>query len=323
MNRARLSVLSATVLIAACSSGSDEFSNGGPAAGTFDITVANGPTAARVAWESAVASGDFADLGGNLFLTTAIPGGFSKPTLAQPAGFLANVMQKIPFGPEVSDCLMSGTVTISGDIADPITPTLTTGDTFNVESDMCDDGVGEVVDGLIEFTVGDFSGDFVAGTFLLSMDAVVTNLQVTTATDTSTSNGDTTVSLDTSATPFVDAGTSGTSMTSDSNSSSATITNFQSNQTVDGNLQNLPFTMSASGTLNSTQLSGIVNYSTPTEFSGEGFSFPSAGVLLVEGASSSARLIAVDDVNVAIEIDINGDGVTDDTINTTWVALTS
>ena len=321
MSPVRLSVLSASLLIAACSGSSDQFNNPGPAAGTFDITAANGPTAARVAWESAVTSGELTDLGGSLGLTTAVPGGFSKPAQTQPAGFLVNVMQKIPFGPDEFDCLVRGTVTISGDIADPLT--LTTGDTFTVDSDMCDDGAGEVVDGLIEFTVGDFSGDIFLGTYLLAMDAVVTDLQIATASDTTMSNGDASVTLDTTQAPFIDAGTSGTSMTTDSNASSETITNFQSNQTVDGNQENLPFTMSASGTLDSTQLDGIVSYSTPTEFSGEGFSFPAAGELLVEGTNSSARLIAVDDVNVRIEIDINGDGVTDETIETTWVELTS
>jgi len=321
MSRARLSVLSASLLIAACSGGTDQFTNAGPGADAFNITSTNGATVAKVAWESAVTSGELTELGGSLGITAAVPGGFSKPSQTQPAGFLVNVMQKVPFGPDVFPCLTSGTVTISGDIADPLT--LTRGDTFTVESTMCDDGAGEVVDGLIEFTVGDFSGDILLGTYLLSMDAVVTNLQVMTGTTTTTSNGDATVTLDTSDAPYVEASTSGTSMTTDSNTSSETITNYQSNQTVDGNLENLPFTMSASGTLDTTQLDGIVSYSTPTEFSGEGIGFPSEGELLVEGENSSARLIAVDDVNVRIEIDLDGDGTTDEAIDTTWVALTS
>ncbi len=321
MSRVRLSVLSASLLLAACSGSSDRLGGAGPAAGALGITPANGQTAAQIAWASVVTSSEFTDLGGSLGFSAATPGGFSKATQTQPAGFLINVMQKVPFGPDVFPCLTSGTITISGDIADPLT--LTNGDTFTVESTMCDDGAGEVVDGLIEFTVGDFTGDILAGTYLLSMDAVVTDLQVMTVTDTITSNGDATVSLDTSTPGFVSAGTSGTSMTTDSNASSETITNFQSSQTVDGNLQNLPFTLSAFGTLETTQLDGFVSYSTPTEFSGEGIAFPSAGELLVEGANSSARLIAVDDVNVTIEIDGNGDGVTDETINTTWVALTT
>jgi hypothetical protein len=81
--------------------------------------------------------------------------------------------------------------------------------------------------------------------------------------------------------------------------------------------------LSASGTLDSTQLAGVVQYSTPVTFAGEGFDYPSSGALLVEGENSSARLTAIDNVNVTIEVDSNGDGVIDDTINTTWADLTS
>ena len=321
MSRARLSVLSASLLIAACSGSSDQFDSPGPEGGTFNITSANGQTAAQVAWESVVASGELTDLGGSLGFAAAAPDGVSKASLTKPAGLVVSVMQKIPFGPDIFACLSDGSVTISGDIAVP--GTLTADDTFTVVYTLCDEGTGEVVDGLVEFTVGDFTGELLAGAYMLSMDAVVTNLQVLTGTDTLTSTGDATVTLDTMVSQFVEAGTSGTSMTTDSNASSATIMSFQSHQTLDGNQQNLPYTISASGRLDTTKLGGIVSYSTPVEFSGAGTDFPSEGVLLVEGTNSLARLTAVDNVSVTIELDINGDGVTDETVNTTWVDLTT
>ena len=324
MSRARLSVLSASLLIAACSGSSDQFDGAGPEGGTtFNITSANGQTAAQVAWASAIASGELTDLGGSLGFTAAAPGGVSKASLTKPAGLVVGVMQKIPFGPDIFPCLpdSDGTITISGDIAFP--GTLTVNDTFTVVYTMCDEGTGEVVDGLVEFTVGEFTGELLTGAYMLSMDAVVTRLQVMTGTDTLTSNGDATVTLDTTVSQYVEAGTSGSSMTTDSNASSETIMSFQSHQTLDANQGNLPYTMSASGTLDTTQLEGIVSYSTPVEFSGEGADFPSAGVLLVVGTNSSARLTAVSNVNVTIELDTDGDGNTDETINTTWVDLTT
>ena len=310
------------MLLAACSSGTDQFSDPGSATGTFNITSTNGLAATKAAWESAITSGELADLGGSLGYSAAAPGGVSKASLGQPAGLVVSLMQKVPFGPDVYPCLQpDGMVTISGDIAIP--GTLTSNDTFTVLYTMCDEGTGEVVDGLVEFTVRDFTGDLLTGAYMLSMDAVVTNLQVLTGTDTLTSNGDATVRLDTMVAQFIDAGTSGTSMTTDSNASSETISNYQSSQTVDGNQENLPYTMSASGTLNTTQLEGTVSYSTPVEFSGEGADYPSVGVLLVRGANSSARLTAIDIVSVMIELDVNGDGETDQTIDTTWDALTT
>jgi len=329
MSRVRLSILSASLLVAACSGGTDQFGNEGsePPTGTFDITSTNGLAATRVAWESVVASGELTDLGGNLGLSAA-PGSLTKASLARPDGLMAKVVQNVSYGAEIIPCdpagsMDSGTVDITSELADPFT--LSAGDTFSVQFAMCDEGLGEVVDGLIEFTVGDFTGDLFLGTYMLSMDAVVTDLQVITATDTQTSNGDATLTLDTVDTPFIYAGTSGTSMTTDSNASTETITNYQSSQTVDGNQQNLPYTMTASGTLDTTQLAGVVTYSTPIEFSGEGVDYPSVGVLLVQGANSSARLTAIDNVNVMIELDVDGDGdgEADQTINTTWDDLTT
>lgn len=319
MSHARLNILSASLLLAACSGGGEDFTGaGGPTTEPTAITSANGVTATKAAWASVVASGDLSNLGGALPIASA-PGDASIAASGQPGKFLLRVSKSVPFGPIVLECLQTGTITISGDASDP----LAVDDTFRVESTMCDDGFGEVVDGIIDFTIRDVAGDVSQGAgYLLSMDAIVTNLQIANSTDTFLSNGDATVALDTTESPFIRAGSSGSSMTTDSSVSSDTISNYQSSQTVDGNLQTLPYTLSASGTLDTTLLEGTVDYSTPLEFSGEGNAFPSEGVLLVRGANSTARLIAVDNVNVTIEIDVNGDGVVDDTINTTWLALT-
>lgn len=322
MSRARLSLVSASLLIAACGSGGDSFTEAQSTTTTFNITSADAVVAASLSWEAAMASGDFADLGGALGLSSAMPGGFEIATVAlPPTGSLINIVQQVPFGPDVYPCLSLGTVSVSGDVENPLT--LTPGDTFRVVYELCDDGLGEVVNGMVDFTVRDFAGEILAGTYLLSMDAVVTDLQIQTGTDTITSNGDATVNLDTESAPAVAASVSGASMTTDRNTSSETVTNYFSSQTVDAGVVPAPYTMSAAGTLDSTQLGGIVRYSTVETFQGFDADYPDSGVLLVEGETSSARLIAVDNVNVTIELDSNGDGVTDETFSLTWVELTS
>ena len=46
------------------------------------------------------------------------------------------------------------------------------------------------------------------------------------------------------------------------------------------------------------------------------------GELLVTGANNATlRLIAIDDVNIQIEADYNGDGIIDEIMNTTWGEL--
>ncbi len=322
MNFARLSVLSASVLIAACGSGGSEFGGTQPSTTTFAINSSNAATATRVSWEAMATSGNFGSLGGGVAVTTSAPDAFAKPSPATAAASkVINVIQMDPFGPFVLPCQVDGAVIMSGDVADP--ETLTVGDTFQMTYELCDDGLGEVIDGTVDLDVGEISGDLDSGMYMLSMDAVMTNLQVVTGTDTIMNNGDATITLDTMQAPYIAAGTSGTSVTVDTNASSETLSNYATTQTVDGGMEELPFTLSASGTLDHTELDGIVQYSTPVTFTGEGFEYPSAGSLLVEGESSSARLTAVDNVNVTIEVDANGDGVIDDTINTTWASITS
>ncbi len=287
---------------------------------TGSITPANALATTRAAWQAALASGDFGDIGGSVGLSAAAPDGFNKVGPgAMHQGRLADLLQKVPFGPDELPCLTSGTMTISGDIADPADTTrLSFGDTFQVVYAACNDGVGEVLDGTVDMTVGDFSGDLVAGTYLLSLDVIATDLQVATGTETITNNGDTTVSLDTTQTPFIDVGTSGVSMRVDSGSRSDVLSNFQSSQTVDGNVTPAPYTLSASGTLDSTAVDGIVRYSTVNTFQGAGLDFPDEGRFRVEGGRSSLELVAIDNINVDIEIDSNDDGVIDVTISTTW-----
>ena len=79
--------------------------------------------------------------------------------------------------------------------------------------------------------------------------------------------------------------------------------------------------MNASGTLESSQLPGDVVYSTETTFQGNEGEYPSTGVLLITGDNSSARLVAVDATNVRIDIDNDGDGTLDETIDLTWAEL--
>ena len=319
MSRLIPAFIATSLIVAACGgSGSDSTVVTPPPAASLKITMANAPDTARVSYESAVASGEMSDVGGSLPVASG-GAGAAKPAAGDAGGFIVRVMQKIPFGPEILPCGVSGTITVSGDIASPFT--LTAGDNFRVDSAACDDGFGEVVDGLLELTVAEFSGDLDTGLYLLTLDTVMTDLQVTTATETVTSNGDTSVTLDTRSSPFIAALVSGDRLSTTYNDSMATLSGYESSQSVDLGVAPSPYTLAASGTLDSSELAGIVRYSTPVTFAGFDSGFPGTGELLVTGASSSLRLIALDAVNVRIEIDSNGDGSVDETIETTWEAL--
>jgi hypothetical protein len=156
------------------------------------------------------------------------------------------------------------------------------------------------------------------------MTLLLTNFQVTTADDVLLANGDGTAALNTLAAPYVEAAVSGRSMLTDTNTSTETLSNYSSAQTVDGTVAPAPYTLLTSGTLDSSQLSGSVTYSTPVMFEGLDANYPNVGEMLIVGDASSARIIAqANGVDVVIEIYSNttGEGTPDETISTTWTEL--
>ena len=324
MKIARISLLLPLVLLSACGGGSDNNGNNNPPPrDAFNINAGNGLMVSQVTYQSAASSGEIAGLAGNSGLTGNGGGGLAKPGLAQaPAGSIGSVLQKVPLGPTTLPCAVMGEVTISGNVADPLT--LTAGDRIIVDYDNCDDGVGEVIDGTLDSTVDAFTGDVLGGVYDMTMTMELVMFQVTSATDVLMANGDGTATINSLATPYVEASVSGESMMSDLNGSTETLTNYASAQTVDAGISPSPYTLTASGTLDSSQLDGSVTYSTPVMFEGEDANYPHVGEMLIAGDASSARVIAQPNaIDVVIEIYDNttGTGTPADTINTTWVEL--
>jgi hypothetical protein len=316
----------AAVIIVGCG-GSDD--GGGIGVGTPPVTVPppdlaltsnNGVQVLQVAYLTASSSGNMAGLVTNTGISadpgavSKLPGQLSKP--------LSTAISRVPIGPETVPCDVSGTITVSGDLANPLT--LSAGDTINFDADNCDDGLGEITDGLIESTVDAFSGDITSGLFRMTMTMVITDFQVTTAEDVLLSDGDVTVTLDNMTPGFVSASVRGDAMTTSSNTSLETLYEFLTAQTLDSGVTPSPYTMDAAGTVDSSELGGVVEYSVPVVFRGFDSGFPSSGELLVTGAGGSTiRLIALDDVNIVIEIDSDGVAPADETIDTTWAEFTS
>jgi len=317
------------LFISACGDASK--TNGGednnPPPAAFDIDAGNALAVAAVTYEAVVQSGEMAELAGTVDLS-GDSGGLKKASVNnQLGGMLTSVIQAIPLPPLEYPCV-SGTVTFTFDVVDLdvfATGVLSAGDTILIEFVDCDEGNGETIDGTIDATVDVFDGDIASGNgFVMTMTMNLTDFQVDTGTDVLTSNGDATASLDNTVALFVTASVSGTSMTTDTNSSSEILTNYSSAQTLDLNPDPTEYTMNASGTLDSSQLDGIVAYSTPVPFLGFNLNNPHVGQLLVTSENGSARLIAQDNaIDVVIEIyaSNNGSGDPIETINTTWAAL--
>lgn len=225
-----------------------------------------------------------------------------------------------PFGPDTTDCAVAGRTTVSGNIAGLLG--FTTGDQINIESTDCDDGLGQVVNGLLEMTVASFSGDLFTGIYQLAMEVRLVDFVVVTATDTIRSNGDATATIDTTGSPLISTSVAGNSMTTVINSRTDTVSDFLTTQTVDISTSPAPYTLASSGSVDSSELSGSIGFTTPVTFQGSGTDYPFAGELLLTGANGGTiRLVALDNINVRIDTDTNGDGSIDVIEFTTWADI--
>jgi len=81
-------------------------------------------------------------------------------------------------------------------------------------------------------------------------------------------------------------------------------------------------TVGVAGTI-ASDVQGSYAFETPTTLTGAGGEFPSAGEILIHGADdTSARITALDNTNVRLELDTDGDGEPDESSDTTWTDLT-
>jgi hypothetical protein len=117
-------------------------------------------------------------------------------------------------------------------------------------------------------------------------------------------------------------------LTSTINGESFTLSNYQydiSENSVTGD-----YSFEINGIIATSKIGGSVIVTTTTPFTGStdvavgsGSGEPSAGVMLITNSvdNSSARLTAVDDINVMIEVDEDGDTIYEVNNMTTWAAL--
>lgn len=323
MNRPYAYLLPITLFLTACGGGSSTPATiqPPPGGGALVISTANAKPAVRTAYGSSQQSMVPSGLVTGAGLVADSGGGLQKLQLENRLpDLLTRALQKDPLGPDVTDCDAGGTTTISGEVANP--QLLSPGDQINVVSADCDNGLGAVTNGRMELTVVAFDIDLATFGFRLEMDVRLVDLEIATTAETVLSNGDSTVIVDLTGIPMAVTSITGNSLIVQSNSQTDTTSGFSTVQTVDTSVMPEPYTLTSSGTIDSTELGGMVTYSTPVTFQGTGTDNPFAGEFLVTGADGATiRLIALDSTSVRIETDTNGDGVVDATEDTTWADI--
>lgn len=244
--------------------------------------------------------------------------GQSKVGSLQASGLL-RYLSSVPIPGTNRPCIFVGGVTVSGEVSDPTT--LSTGDRIMREFFDCDDGAGQILNGSYEIVINNFSGDLGQGLFNLNATVTFNGFEVTEGQQLTSFIGAATLHLDTSMPPMTRLSISGDSVSVSNNTDSATLMAFQTDVTRNAGVAPEAYTIAASGMVSSTLFEGDVFYSTPITFQGSAGDYPFAGELLVAGgAGASVRLIALDDINVRLEIDL-GDGSGLVTQEATWAEL--
>ena len=321
-NASALLSFAAISLVAACGGGGG--GSGGVAMATIDS--ANAPVVAAGAMQSAVATNGVAGASG--FGNGVTPAGFAgnhffAEALIRHSGRLSAPGQRqiqSVVGPSTIDCAVAGTVLAFGNTFTD--GTLSPGDVLTGIFDNCDDGDGLVANGTVNFIVRAFQGDLPSEVYRLTVEATLSSFAVTDSAGTSTGNGTLSVTLDTTASPQVVGQVSGTNFRISTRGRTYTLFNLSSSVTLDESVIPFDYTEEVSGALAVSGFAGNVDIETVTPFQGSGGDPPSIGEMLITGANNaSVRLVTIDSTNVQLQIDTDGDGIVDETQDSTWAAL--
>jgi hypothetical protein len=296
-----------------------------PPAPLATITTTNAPAIAKSVMTAALDGGDFgtfafAPMGAPVSSPKSTRVYYSKVAEIQHAqvGALLQHTQPValvPVGPEVSQCTGGGTVTLSGNIADPAT--LGPNDTITFDFASCVEG-DTTTNGQFSMRVTSFSGDFASGTFSFAVTTSLTAFQITVGGETATVNGSISVSINATASTLTTTVTSGSISVGDGGSSH-TLHDYSSVHT----LTSGSFTLDVSGRLTSSDFSGTVSFDTTALLQGMGEDYAFTGQLLITGANGATiKVVVLDSTFLRLEVDSNGDGVVDATIDLTWDELT-
>lgn len=203
------------------------------------------------------------------------------------------------------------------------------GDRLSVSASNCSEN-GTLINGSVDFLFNSVTGTVSSsGAWSASMTMNYSAFSVTSGGMSVQANGNMTVNYAQTGDTAWAAQMSGTSFNvdltkSDSSVIKRTLSNYSLKSSAQGGVTAFEGNYTLTGT--SPKL-GTVSFGvkTNTPFKTlDGSANPYTGSVTVTGANgSNATLTAIDNANVRIDIDKNGDGVTDDTVNTTWSVFRS
>ena len=317
-------LLSIAFLLAACGDDDDDGGGGSaPPGATAVVTMDNAPAIAGAALES-VRSASQASADAPVSATNA-----GSPTTLLPTGLKTVVARTmaISVGPETRFCTSGGSFTVSAVVEDPnviLQNGFSSGDEVSIDFSMCDESlvIDGVMDGGFDLTVVSFTGSLTAD---FSLDGSMTFRQFSVTTDNRA------VSVDGAVEGVLSASGSTLSVDPSSNRLNVevieaieggevfTATLFDFNAVLEIDKLNNQCALSSDGNVQSSAFTGEVSFDTITEFRGNCDRSPDSGSMQITGANGAVIVLTVlDSANVQLEVDLDGDGATDETLTRAW-----
>lgn len=277
------------------------------------ITTDNAKVIAGVAAQTALENDFFVDV---LSQNLPVFSSGSQQTLSSIAG-LASPSKLLAAQSGLFDCAVFGTVDIDLTVANPLT--LSEGDVFGFMFTSCNQGTGTVASGGMAVTITALDGDFATGEYLLGISLEVTALSITENGDETSATGIISIEIDTTMPPIRTITVSVGALASTSGGMTEVITNMTVTISQDDSMFPTGVTVETSFTVSSPRIGGDIVVSTSIALQSSGAEYPFVGELRIMAAGNSVIiLIALGGDSVRLEIDINGDGAMDDSVDTTW-----
>ncbi len=320
------SLIFAAVLVTACGGGGSGVA-AQPSAVAIDTY--NAQTITRDVLQMGLYTGDFgtalngggilsADGGSNAL---ALHMAQRKTIQAASLSAAGSVQPGASYGPDREECLVDGWITLSASLRN--TETLSIGDRITANFDACDDGDGAIYDGRIRLDVLSFSGDIFADQYLLDTRATLTSLAITEDGSTTTGDGSFDLGIDLRTPLLSRLSLDGTLLNLHSGSEAWVLRNFTIFMDEDDRGAALLTSYSGSGSLESPNFSGTVNFATTVALLATDDNYPATGALQITGANGTGIQVTVlNSETVQLAIDATGDGIVDETRQINWDTLT-
>jgi len=312
------------MLLAACGGSSDDDSGGltggTPAAEPATITAQNAPMIAGTVAEVAMGQGVFSSI-----FTPDIPiAATGKDAAVSPilsaAMKSAAPSQLYATSASLENCAVSGTVDVQVIVDNLLEPSIN--DSFIFEFTNCNDGAGVVVDGGMTITIADLVGDPATDSFLLGMQIDFTDFAVTEGGETTRADGTMSLEVNSLNPPVTTISITTNTFVTTSEGTEEILTNFTVTITEDASVFPVAVTVETSFTISSPRIGGAVTVTTSLALESMGEDYPFVGELRIEGADQAVIvMIALDANTVRLEIDVDGDGAVDETLEMTWDEL--